>query len=280
MPTPVFQVRVLFSEPLSLGPGKVRLLEAIRDAGSISGAARLLHISYRRAWLMADTLNKVFPSPLIDTAAGGVKGGGARLTGLGEEVLQRFAGWKPKRSRRSRTKRRPYWPWPVNAFKIKEYAMKKLISLCTGLLGLMLAQAAIAGGDFAFIMSKKANFDDVRENLVMAIENRGVKIDHQSFIADMLARTGRDIGLTKAVYLRGDQIQFCKADLSRAMMEADPRNMAFCPFIFSLYVTPDKPGVVNLAYRKMSNLVRDKASKKALADIEKMMGEIAREAMQ
>lgn len=96
MPIPVFQVRVLFSEPLSLGPGKVRLLEAIRDAGSISGAARLLHISYRRAWLMADTLNKVFPSPLIDTAAGGVKGGGAHLTGLGEEVLQRYRRMETK----------------------------------------------------------------------------------------------------------------------------------------------------------------------------------------
>lgn len=96
MPTPVFQVRILFSDPLNLGPGKVRLLEAIRAAGSISGAARLLHISYRRAWLMADTLNKVFPSPLIDTAAGGVKGGGARLTGLGEEVLQRYRRMETK----------------------------------------------------------------------------------------------------------------------------------------------------------------------------------------
>lgn len=159
--------------------------------------------------------------------------------------------------------------------------MKKMISFVAGLFGLVLVQAAVAGGgDFAVVMSKKANFDDIRENLVMAIEGRGVKIDHQSFIAEMLARTGRDIGLTKVVYLRGDQLQFCKSDLSRAMMEADPRNMTFCPFIFSLYVTPDKPEVVNLAYRKMSNLVSDKASKKALGDIEKMMGEIAHEAFQ
>lgn len=96
MPTPAFQVRILFSEPLSLGPGKIRLLEAIRDAGSISGAARLLHISYRRAWLMADTLNKVFPSALIDTAAGGVRGGGARLTELGEEILRRYRHMETK----------------------------------------------------------------------------------------------------------------------------------------------------------------------------------------
>lgn len=84
------QVRILFSAPLNLGPGKIRLLEAIRETGSISGAGRVLKISYRRAWLMADTLNKAFPAPLIDTAAGGVKGGGARLSPLGEEVLGRY----------------------------------------------------------------------------------------------------------------------------------------------------------------------------------------------
>lgn len=89
----------MFSEPLNLGPGKIRLLEAIHEAGSISGAARSLHISYRRAWLMADALNKVFPSPLIDTSAGGVRGGGARLTVLGEEVLTRYRQMETKAAR-------------------------------------------------------------------------------------------------------------------------------------------------------------------------------------
>ncbi len=159
--------------------------------------------------------------------------------------------------------------------------MKRLIALRAGLFGLLLlSQAAFAAGDFAVVLSKKAKFDEVRENAVMAIENRGMKIDHQSYIADMLERTGRDIGLTRQVYLRGDQIQFCKADLSRAMMEADPRNMVFCPFIINIYVTPDKPDVVNVAYRKPLAPGANKASKKALADIEKMLHEIAREALQ
>jgi molybdate transport system regulatory protein len=83
-------LRLLFPAPLNLGPGKVRLLEAIRDTGSISGGARQLRISYRRAWLMADNLNKAFPSPLVDTSAGGAKGGGTRLTSLGEWVLSRY----------------------------------------------------------------------------------------------------------------------------------------------------------------------------------------------
>ena len=158
--------------------------------------------------------------------------------------------------------------------------MKRLHFLWAGLFGLLLAQTASAAGGFAVVASKKANFDDVRENVVMAIENRGMKIDHQSFIADMLARTGRDIGLTKAVYMRGDQIQFCKADLSRAMMEADPRNMVFCPFIVNVYVTPDQPEVVHVAYRKPLAPGASAASRKALADIEKMLADIVRESLQ
>jgi molybdate transport system regulatory protein len=90
MPESRVQIRVLVSAPINLGPGKVRLLEAIRDTGSISGAARLLRISYRRAWLMADALNKAFPESLVDTAAGGARGGGARLSLLGQEVVARY----------------------------------------------------------------------------------------------------------------------------------------------------------------------------------------------
>lgn len=93
------QVRILFSDPVNLGPGKVRLLEAIRVSGSISGAGRALKISYRRAWLMVDALNRAFPSPLVDTSAGGVKGGGAKLTGLGEAVLDCYRRMEAKASK-------------------------------------------------------------------------------------------------------------------------------------------------------------------------------------
>lgn len=159
--------------------------------------------------------------------------------------------------------------------------MKHWMSVWLAVFGLVCAtQTAAASDDFAVVVSKKANFDDVRENAVMAIESRGVKIDHESFIADMLVRTGRDLGLTKAVYLRGDQLQFCKADLSRAMMEADPRNMVFCPFIINLYVTPDKPDIVNVAYRKPYVPGASKASKQALANVEKMLADIVRESLQ
>lgn len=84
------QIRVFLTAPGNLGPGKIRLLRAIGESGSISGAARQLKISYRRAWLMVDALNHGFPSALVEAASGGNRGGGARLTELGESVLNRY----------------------------------------------------------------------------------------------------------------------------------------------------------------------------------------------
>ncbi len=83
-------VRILFPEPLNVGPGKIRLLEAIQEAGSLSGAARALHISYRRAWDMMDALNRNAGRPLVETSTGGAKGGGAQLTPAGMILVRRY----------------------------------------------------------------------------------------------------------------------------------------------------------------------------------------------
>jgi molybdate transport system regulatory protein len=74
----------------SLGPGKAALLEAIRATGSISAAARSLEMAYRHAWELVDDLNAGFAPGVVETAAGGRDGGGARLTDFGEELLARF----------------------------------------------------------------------------------------------------------------------------------------------------------------------------------------------
>lgn len=81
------RARLLQGEEIAMGPGKAELLAAIAETGSISGAARKMGMSYRRAWLLVDTMNRCFRSPLVNSAAGGSQGGGATLTPLGEEVL-------------------------------------------------------------------------------------------------------------------------------------------------------------------------------------------------
>ncbi len=70
-----------------IGPGKIRLLRMIDEAGGISGAARAMGMSYRRAWHLLDTLSSAFPDPLVETAVGGAGGGGARLTPLARRLI-------------------------------------------------------------------------------------------------------------------------------------------------------------------------------------------------
>ena len=66
------------------------LLEQIAAKGSLSEAARSLHFSYRRAWMLLDAMNKRWDQPLVVTAVGGKRGGGARLTEFGSRVLRSF----------------------------------------------------------------------------------------------------------------------------------------------------------------------------------------------
>jgi molybdate transport system regulatory protein len=83
-------LRVEMGEGARLGPGKIELLERIRDTGSISAAGRLMKMSYKRAWLLADSLNHAFREPVVAAQHGGKAGGGAALTPFGAEIVERY----------------------------------------------------------------------------------------------------------------------------------------------------------------------------------------------
>jgi len=85
-----FRLRVTRGADIALGPGKIDLLEAIAKTGSISAAARSLGMSYRRAWLLVDTMNRCFREPLVEAETGGKRGGGARLTASGVLAARRY----------------------------------------------------------------------------------------------------------------------------------------------------------------------------------------------
>jgi molybdate transport system regulatory protein len=84
------RLRLTAGDDIAIGPGKADLLDAIAETGSIAAAGRRLDMSYRRAWLLVETMNRCFRTPLVEAVKGGPKGGGARLTAVGEEVLRRY----------------------------------------------------------------------------------------------------------------------------------------------------------------------------------------------
>lgn len=80
-------LRIDFDDERQIGHGKIRLLEAVEREGSISAAARAMDMSYRRAWLLVDELNRMFTLPVTETQLGGKGGGNARLTDFGRELV-------------------------------------------------------------------------------------------------------------------------------------------------------------------------------------------------
>jgi molybdate transport system regulatory protein len=87
---PRLTLRVDLGPKQSIGPGKMRLLDAIAETGSISSAGRALGMSYRRAWMLIDDLNSSFSRKVVSTTLGGKEGGGAKLTAFGLEVVKRY----------------------------------------------------------------------------------------------------------------------------------------------------------------------------------------------
>lgn len=87
---PILTIRIDYASTHTLGPGKVRLLERIAETGSISAAGRSLQMSYRRAWLLVEELNRLFGEALVVAQKGGGGGGGARLTDTGHRVVRLY----------------------------------------------------------------------------------------------------------------------------------------------------------------------------------------------
>lgn len=127
--------------------------------------------------------------------------------------------------------------------------------------------------------SKRAKFEDVRDELKLAIEAKGLVIDYQSFVNRMLERTGKDVGSARKLYADAQAFVFCSAALSRKTMEADAANAALCPYSIMVYETVREPGVVYVAYRRPWRPDGSTASKAALNEVDKLLDGIARAAL-
>jgi hypothetical protein len=93
------------------------------------------------------------------------------------------------------------------------------------------------------------NFGDVAFGLESAILDRGLVIDNVSHVGEMLQRTRADVGSDVVLYKEADTYSFCSAILSREVMEADPMNIAYCPYDIFVAERADTPGEVIVGYR-------------------------------
>lgn len=152
--------------------------------------------------------------------------------------------------------------------------MKKLIMFA---LLAFASSLAFPAENYTVVFKAQGKYEDVRDLVQASIESKGLKINSMNHIADMLERTGKDLGASKKVYEGGEQFEFCSARISRDMMEADPHAIVMCPYIISVYTVPGDKNVY-VAYRKPAQ-VKNPKLKKALGDVEKLLTEIIQEAI-
>ena len=152
--------------------------------------------------------------------------------------------------------------------------MRNLLAL---LALLCLPAVSFAAESYTVLFKAHGSFSEVRAQLEQAIEGKGLKVNSNGKIADMLDRTGKDLGATKQIFEHAEQFEFCSARVSRMTMEADPHAIAMCPYIISVYKIPNDKHVY-ITYRKPA-ASKNPALKKALAELEKMLTEIIKEAM-
>jgi uncharacterized protein (DUF302 family) len=123
------------------------------------------------------------------------------------------------------------------------------------------------GEAWVYVISGKT-YEQAREDLGAAIEERGMVISGVSHVKDMLDRTNADLGYQNAVFDTGaETVLFCKSDLSQAMMRDNPHNIAFCPYSISIYTIKSDPKKVFLSYKNPPKFKSYKSIKQLLDSI-------------
>jgi len=135
-----------------------------------------------------------------------------------------------------------------------------------------------AGSSHLKSYTATGNFDTIKEEVTLAITNRGLVIDHTSFIGNMLDRTGKDIDKARKVYDKAEALQFCSANFSRRTMEADPGNIVFCPYVIAIYSLASDPKKVHVAFR-LPQSAGSEESQASLKAVEDLLDSIVKEAL-
>lgn len=122
--------------------------------------------------------------------------------------------------------------------------------------------------EFANVFSTESSFVDAKEDLLAAIRAEGLVISYTSHAKTMLENTAKVAGVTTPVYDDAEILLFCKADLSHALVGANPHNIVLCPYAIAIYVVHNEPEKVYLSFREPDARVPEaKAIKTLLVNI-------------
>lgn len=118
-------------------------------------------------------------------------------------------------------------------------------------------------------------FDSIKENIEMAVTDKGLRVSGTLHVSEMLNRTGPDLGFDKAIFEKAESVEFCSAVISHKMAVAHPSNISVCPFTIAVYTYTGKPETVYVSYRKPT-LMGD--AKEVTNDINDLLSSIVEEA--
>jgi uncharacterized protein (DUF302 family) len=151
--------------------------------------------------------------------------------------------------------------------------------LAIGLMSGGLASAAEPPGNSAIATASKsgAHYEDVREDLLMAIEAQGFIVGAIGDLGMMLSRSAPDFGHA-SVYLHAEYLNFCPTSIAHALAAADPVNLAYCPFQMVIYETVATPGTIVVGYRH-PGADGNARTRAILADAERVFADIAKAAV-
>lgn len=154
--------------------------------------------------------------------------------------------------------------------------------ILTVVLSCAAAWARAEPADPPLVMHRVAGtFSDLHDRAIFAIEGKGLTVSQVAKVGEMLRRTAGDLGLGEPPYGDAEVIEFCSASLSRAVVEADPRYLAVCPYSIALYTLRADPGYVHVGYRRIPVMADGStALKSAVARAESLIADIVRETLE
>jgi hypothetical protein len=166
----------------------------------------------------------------------------------------------------------------LNPSGLEGIAMQRVSTLIAAVFAILVASgiAAESRSDVR-IYAVKDTFENVKQDVLDAIIKRGLVVDYTAHVGSMLARTAKDVGASKTIYSDAETVQFCSATLSRRTMEADPANIAFCPYVIFIYALPGSPGMTTVGYRPLPS-GGSKESRAAIVAVNALLDGIVRAA--